>query len=43
MIQYLYGKIPETQANLFRRALKEKMSVTDFEEALLLHNENKKA
>jgi len=39
----LDGLAPETQANLFRRALKEKMSVTDFEEALLLHNINKNA
>ena len=39
----LDGLAPETQANLFRRALKEEMSFLDFKKELLLHNKNKKA
>ena len=39
----LDGLAPETQANLFRRALKEEMSFVDFEKELLLHDKNKKA
>ena len=39
----LDGLAPETQANLFRRALKEEMSFLDFEKELLLHDKNKKA
>ena len=37
----LDGLAPETQANLFRRALKEEMSFLDFEKELLLHDKNK--
>ena len=39
----LDGLAPETQANLFRRALKEEMSFLDFEKELLLHDKNKRA
>ena len=39
----LDGLAPETQANLFRRALKEEMSFLDFEKELLLHDKNKEA
>ena len=39
----LDGLAPETQANLFRRALKEEMSFLDFEKELLLHDKNKSA
>ncbi|MDB2517371.1 phytanoyl-CoA dioxygenase family protein [Amylibacter sp.] len=39
----LDGLAPETQANLFRRALKEEMSFVDFEKELLLHDKNKRA
>ena len=39
----LDGLAPETQANLFRRALKEKMSFVDFKKELLLHDKNKRA
>ncbi|MDB4017788.1 phytanoyl-CoA dioxygenase family protein [Amylibacter sp.] len=39
----LGGLAPETQANLFRRALKEEMSFLDFEKELLLHDKNKRA
>ena len=39
----LDGLAPETQANLFRRALKEEMSFVDFKKELLLHDKNKKA
>ena len=37
------GLAPETQANLFRRALKEEMSFVDFKKELLLHDKNKRA
>ena len=37
------GLAPETQANLFRRALKEEMSFLDFKKELLLHDKNKRA
>lgn len=39
----LDGLAPETQANLFRRALKEEMSISNFEKELLLHDENRRA
>ena len=39
----LDGLAPETQANLFRRALKEEMSFVDFKKELLLHDKNKRA
>ena len=39
----LDGLAPETQANLFRRALTEKMSISDFEKELSLHDKNRKA
>ena len=39
----LDGLAPETQANLFRRALTEKMSISDFEKELSLHDKNKMA
>lgn len=39
----LDGLAPETQANLFRRALAEKMSISDFEKELSLHDKNRKA
>ncbi|MDC1455782.1 phytanoyl-CoA dioxygenase family protein [Amylibacter sp.] len=39
----LDGLAPETQANLFRRALKEEMSFEDFKKELLLHDKNKRA
>jgi len=37
----LDGLAPETQANLFRRALTEKMSISDFEKELSLHDKNR--
>ena len=37
------GLAPETQANLFRRALNEKMSISDFEKELSLHDKNRRA
>jgi len=39
----LDGLAPETQANLFRRALTEKMSISDFEKELSLHDKNRRA
>ncbi|EAU52477.1 hypothetical protein OM2255_09986 [alpha proteobacterium HTCC2255] len=39
----LDGLAPETQANLFRRALNEEMSFVDFKKELLLHDKNKRA
>ena len=39
----LDGLAPETQANLFRRALKEEMSISNFEKELVLHDENRRA
>ena len=39
----LDGLAPETQANLFRRALTEKMSISDFEKELSLHDKNRMA
>ena len=39
----LDGLAPETQANLFRRALNEKMSISDFEKELSLHDKNRRA
>ena len=39
----LDGLAPETQANLFRRALKEEMSFVDFKKELLLLDKNKRA
>ena len=39
----LDGLAPETQANLFRRALTEKMSISDFEKELSLHDKNRTA
>jgi len=39
----LDGLAPETQANLCRRALTEKMSISDFEKELSLHDKNRRA
>ena len=39
----LDGLAPETQANLFRRALTKKMSISDFEKELSLHDKNRRA
>ena len=39
----LDGLAPETQANLFRRALNEEMSFVNFKKELLLHDKNKRA
>ncbi|MDA9074380.1 phytanoyl-CoA dioxygenase family protein [Amylibacter sp.] len=39
----LDGLAPETQANLFRRALTEKISISDFEKELSLHDKNRRA
>ncbi len=39
----LDGLAPETQANLFRRALKEEMSFVDFKKELLLLDKNERA